>query len=103
MARRLRCAPIPRATVAISERSVSEITRVAHKPLLTIQDLHVSYGKAEVVHGVSFTVGEGEFVVLLGRNGAGKSTILNAACGLVPSRSGRVIFGGEDLSRASAR
>lgn len=72
-------------------------------PLLTVGDLHVAYGKAEVVHGVSFTVHRGEFVVLLGRNGAGKSTILNAICGLLPKRAGRVTFGDADLSRASAR
>ncbi|HKM60857.1 MAG TPA: ABC transporter ATP-binding protein [Acidisphaera sp.] len=82
---------------------MSDTTRTPRKTLLTIEDLHVSYGKAEVVHGVSFTVGEGEFVVLLGRNGAGKSTILNAACGLVPSRAGRVVLDGEDLSRTAAR
>lgn len=82
---------------------MNDATRLARKPLLTVEDLHVSYGKAEVVHGVSFTIGEGEFVVLLGRNGAGKSTILNAACGLIPSRAGRVTFDGRDISHASAR
>ncbi len=71
--------------------------------LLLVEDLHVAYGKAEVVHGASFSVGEGEFVVMLGRNGAGKSTILHAVSGLVPSRSGRVAFAGQDLGRATAR
>ncbi len=71
--------------------------------LLQVEDLHVSYGKAEVVHGVGLSVGEGEFVVVLGRNGAGKSTILHAVCGLVPSRGGRVLLGGQDLSRATPR
>lgn len=78
----------------------------ARKPretLLSVEDLHVSYGKAEVVRGASFTVGRGEFVVILGRNGAGKSTILNAVSGLVPSRRGRVVLDGQDLSQASAR
>lgn len=72
-------------------------------PLLEIRDLHVAYGKAEVVHGVSFDVRKGEFVVLLGRNGAGKSTILHALSGLIPKRAGKVTFGGVDLSAASAR
>ena len=71
--------------------------------LLSVEGLHVRYGKAEVVHGVSFTVGHGEFVVMLGRNGAGKSTILNAFAGLVPSISGRIVLDGQDLSAASAR
>jgi branched-chain amino acid transport system ATP-binding protein len=76
--------------------------RAARAPLLSVEDLHVSYGKAHVVHGVSFTVGRGEFVVMLGRNGAGKSTILNAFAGLTPSRRGRVTLDGQDLSRAPA-
>ena len=55
------------------------------------------------MHGTSFTIGEGEFVVMLGRNGAGKSTILNAFSGLIPSRGGRVLLDGRDLSLANAR
>ena len=77
--------------------------RLPRTTLLHVEDLHVGYGKAEIVHGASFTVGEGEFVVMLGRNGAGKSTILNAFSGLIPSRGGRVRLGGRDLSQASAR
>jgi branched-chain amino acid transport system ATP-binding protein len=70
-------------------------------PLLAVSDLHVAYGKAHVVHGVSFAVHPGEFVVLLGRNGAGKSTILHAVAGLVPKKAGRVTFAGQDVSQAS--
>ncbi len=73
------------------------------KPLLEVRDLHVAYGKAEVVHGVSLDVRAGEFVVLLGRNGAGKSTLLHAISGLVPKRSGSVRFEDRDLSGASSR
>jgi branched-chain amino acid transport system ATP-binding protein len=82
-------------TMAASERFADA--------LLAVKDLHVAYGKAEVVHGVSFAVRPGEFVVLLGRNGAGKSTILHALSGLIPKRDGQIIFGGADLSRAAAR
>ncbi len=71
--------------------------------LLRVEDLHVAYGKAEVVHGVSLSVRPGEFVVLLGRNGAGKSTILHAVSGLVPKRAGRVVFADADITRASPR
>ena len=77
--------------------------RVDRPALLEVADLHVAYGKAEVVHGASFVVREGEFVVMLGRNGAGKSTILHAVAGLVPARSGGVRFAGRDLSHAPAR
>ena len=66
--------------------------------LLKVDDLHVAYGKAEVVHGVSMDVRKGEFVVILGRNGAGKSTLLHAVSGLIPKRSGRVTFGGRDIT-----
>ncbi len=72
-------------------------------PLLQVEDLYVAYGKAHVVHGVSFSVNAGEFVVMLGRNGAGKSTILHAISGLVPKRAGRVIFDGVDISRSGSR
>jgi branched-chain amino acid transport system ATP-binding protein len=73
------------------------------KVLLEVTDLHVAYGKAEVVHGVSFDVRAGEFVVLLGRNGAGKSTMLHAISGLIPKRRGKVVFEGSDLSGATPR
>jgi branched-chain amino acid transport system ATP-binding protein len=72
-------------------------------PLLEIEELHVAYGKAEVVHGVSLTVGESEFVAMIGRNGAGKSTTLHAASGLIAKRGGRVRFAGRDITNASPR
>ena len=70
--------------------------------ILHVDDLVVAYGKAEVVHGVSFEVRAGEFVVILGRNGAGKSTTLQAVSALIPKRGGRVEFLGQDLSGAKA-
>jgi branched-chain amino acid transport system ATP-binding protein len=73
------------------------------RPLLHVTDLHVAYGKAEVVHGVSLEVRAGEFVVLLGRNGAGKSSALHAISGLIPKRSGSVKFDGRDLTSATPR
>jgi branched-chain amino acid transport system ATP-binding protein len=71
--------------------------------LLQVQDVHVAYGKAEVVHGVSMDVRKGEFVVLLGRNGAGKSTLLHAISGLIPKKSGQVFFDGHDVTHSSPR
>lgn len=73
------------------------------RPLLNVADLHVAYGKAEVVHGVSLEVRAGEFVVLLGRNGAGKSSSLHAVSGLIPKKAGSVKFDGRDLTRATPR
>jgi branched-chain amino acid transport system ATP-binding protein len=77
--------------------------RSATPSLLEVSDLRVAYGKAEVVHGVDFQVRAGEFVVLLGRNGAGKSTILHAVSGLVGKKAGRVSFGGKDISSLPPR
>ena len=73
----------------------------ATTPLLTVSDLHVAYGKAEVVHGVSLSVHAGQFAVLLGRNGAGKSTTLHAVSGLIPKRAGKVTFADQDISAKS--
>ena len=73
------------------------------EPLLEVEGLTVGYGKADVVHAVSFRIGAGEFVAFLGRNGAGKSTTLHAISGLIPKRSGRVRFAGQDITKASPR
>lgn len=66
--------------------------------LLEIDNLHVSYGRVEVLHGISLYVDEGEIVTLLGANGAGKSTTLLSISRLVTPDSGRVVFDGMDLS-----
>jgi branched-chain amino acid transport system ATP-binding protein len=71
--------------------------------LLEVRDLHVAYGKAEVVHGASLDVGEGEFVTILGRNGAGKSTTLHAISGLIAKRGGTIRFAGRDITHATPR
>lgn len=57
--------------------------------LLQLQDLCVSYGTVEAVHGVHLEVNEGEIVTVIGPNGAGKTTLLCAAMGLLPARSDR--------------
>ncbi|EFC91574.1 ABC transporter related protein [Dethiosulfovibrio peptidovorans DSM 11002] len=66
--------------------------------LLRIEDLHISYGQVRAVHGVSFHVEEGELVSIIGANGAGKTSILNAVMGMVPSSSGAVFLEDRDLS-----
>jgi branched-chain amino acid transport system ATP-binding protein len=66
--------------------------------LLTIEDLHVAYGKVEAVRGVSLAMEAGQIVTVIGPNGAGKTTLLAAAAGLMPSR-GRMTYDGIDLSR----
>ena len=55
--------------------------------MLKVEDMHVYYGAIHAVKGVSFEVGEGEIVALIGANGAGKSTILKTVSGLLHPRS----------------
>lgn len=69
--------------------------------MLTISDLRVSYGPIEVIHGISLEVKEGECVALIGANGAGKSSTLKAICGLVPAKSGKIVFEGRDITNQS--
>ncbi len=68
--------------------------------LLQVRDLHVHYGKSHILHGVTFQVGKGEVLSLLGRNGSGRSTTLKAIMGLVSPTSGEVRFNGQDLAGA---
>jgi branched-chain amino acid transport system ATP-binding protein len=72
--------------------------------MLSVSHLAASYGPAQVLFDVSFTVSTGEVVTLLGRNGMGKTTTIRAVMGLLPARDGTVDFEGEALlSRPSYR
>jgi branched-chain amino acid transport system ATP-binding protein len=66
--------------------------------LLEARELHTYYGASHVLHGVSFTVGRGETVTLMGRNGMGKTTTIRSVLGLTPARSGSVTFRGADVT-----
>jgi branched-chain amino acid transport system ATP-binding protein len=66
---------------------------------LRVTDLHAFYGPAHVLHGVDLTVGNGELVTLLGRNGSGRTTTLKAILGLVDTRSGSVMVNGRETIR----
>jgi len=65
--------------------------------MLTVEGLKAWYGAAQILHDVSFTVGRGEVVALMGRNGAGKTTTMKALMGLV-ARRGAVRFDGADIA-----
>jgi len=65
--------------------------------VLEVDTLRTAYGEAPVLFGVSFTVGDGEVVTLLGRNGMGKTTTISTIMGLRPPTGGRVMFGGRRL------
>ncbi len=70
--------------------------------LLEVKDLKVNYGLITAVKGVSFEVNEGEIVSLIGANGAGKTTIMQAISGLLPKSGGSVFFDGEDITHLPA-
>src|SRR5690348_18272815 len=74
----------------------------ATAPLMAVRDLQAWYGESHILHGVSFDVGEGEVVTLLGRNGAGKTTTLKSIMGVVPRREGSVAFEGDETVRMSS-
>ena len=66
--------------------------------LREVEAINSYYGESHVLFDVSLHVDEGEVVALLGRNGAGKTTAMNAIMGVVPPRSGHVRFAGEDIA-----
>ena len=73
-------------------------------PFLELRDLHAWYGESHVLHGVNFTVHEGEVVTLLGRNGAGRTSTLRAIMGLTGSRKGSIkIHGTEAITLPTHR
>ncbi len=70
--------------------------------MLNVEGIHSYYGKAHILNGLSFQIGRGEVVALLGRNGAGKSTTMKSVMQLVRPRTGRVMFQDADLVGAPA-
>jgi ABC-type branched-subunit amino acid transport system ATPase component len=70
----------------------------ASTPLLRAEAVNAFYGKSHILHDVSLDVFPGEFVSLLGRNGAGKTTTLATITGVVPPRTGKVVYRGRDVA-----
>ena len=69
--------------------------------MLTVENLDAGYGEAQILFGVDLSVGAGEVVTLLGRNGMGKTTTVRTIMGLLPAKAGKVAFGGRDLTGAA--
>ncbi|CCH72271.1 leucine/isoleucine/valine transporter subunit; ATP-binding component of ABC superfamily [Nostocoides australiense Ben110] len=81
----------------------SDLTRPASAPaMLEVKDLEVSYGKIKAVKGISFTVGQGEVVSLIGTNGAGKTTTLRTISGLLRPSAGSITFQGKRIDDVPA-
>ena len=74
-------------------------TTAARRALLELEDLTTGYGDVAVVRGASLAFAEGLITAIIGSNGAGKSTVIKAAAGLLRTWSGRVLIAGEDVTR----
>jgi branched-chain amino acid transport system ATP-binding protein len=70
--------------------------------MLQIEGLSSHYGRIQTLDGVDLSIGEGELVSLVGANGAGKTTLLRCVSGVQPVRAGRILFDGQDITRASS-
>jgi branched-chain amino acid transport system ATP-binding protein len=80
----------------------SDSTKRHAQDALELRDLKVRYGGIQAVKGISLSVKPGELVTLIGANGAGKTTTLKAITGLVPASEGKVLFQGEEITKAPA-
>lgn len=72
---------------------------VATNPILVIKDLHVSYGKIDVLRGINLVLYPGDAVVIKGENASGKSTLLRTILGLVKPKSGQIMYQNRDITQ----
>lgn len=70
--------------------------------LIETKDLHSYYGSSHILHGIDFSVKEGESIALMGRNGMGKTTLIKSMLGLIKPKHGRVLVRGDDMTGAEA-
>jgi urea transport system ATP-binding protein len=66
--------------------------------MFEVRNLSAAYGQSEVLHGIDLSVGRGEIVALVGRNGMGKSTLMKSLIGVMPARSGQITVDGVNLT-----
>jgi branched-chain amino acid transport system ATP-binding protein len=70
--------------------------------ILDVQNIHTYYGDAYVLQGLSLRLKQGQILGILGRNGVGKTTLVNSIVGFTPPRRGRIVFKGTDITGASS-
>ena len=67
--------------------------------ILEVKELEVFYGVIQALKGISFEVNPGEIIALIGANGAGKTTTLQTITGLIPSKTGHIVYDGADITK----
>ena len=72
---------------------------MSDRALLDVRNLHAGYGRIPILHGIDFTVQEGEFIGILGHNGMGKTTLLKTLIGLLPASTGEIYLAEREISR----
>src|SRR5512138_1844827 len=72
-----------------------------HDPIISVRDLHVGFGSAQILKGLSIDVRRGEILGIVGGSGAGKSVLLRTIIGLIPKQGGTVEVFGVNMDRAS--
>jgi urea transport system ATP-binding protein len=80
------------------EPTPNDSTTTAGNPMLDVNDVHVSYGQSEALHGISFLARSNETIAIMGRNGMGKTTLFKSLMGILPLKSGRISVAGKDVS-----
>ena len=91
---------LPRTEPSSEWRNV--LCRSDLETMLSLANVHAYYGKAHILSGVDLSVGQGQVVALLGRNGAGKSTTMKTIMGIVPMREGEIGFNGVSIGRLAS-
>src|SRR5471030_2718259 len=76
--------------------------RISAMAILEVQDIHTYYGDAYVLQGLTLLLEQGQILGLLGRNGVGKTTLVNSIVGFNPPRRGKVMFKGDDITRKAS-
>jgi branched-chain amino acid transport system ATP-binding protein len=76
---------------------------LATDAILTLDEIVAGYGKMTILHGTSFSIARGAITTVIGPNGAGKSTVFKTVFGMLPARSGRITFDGDDITNLSPR
>ena len=89
------------AYLGVSENQIERPSSNSTTPILAVENLTAGYDKLQVLDRVSLEVRQGELVAVVGANGAGKTTLLKSIVQLLPARSGRVLFRGQNLTKLS--